>query len=185
MMMMTAGCWLRGSGGMVRRGSEAAAAMGAAGVRARTRTRLSRAHRFGRPSRTGLGTCESAGAREQGVSCGVGARAHGEKPTRCAPPPPAARAQRAPGALREAARVDELVVRAGADEEQHDGQEGLEVKERRHGCGCCSRAPTLGALLLLWQQQRCASRRAPSAPPAARALPHAIRGPLRLSCRLA
>ena len=27
----------------------------------------------------------------------------------------------APGALRQAARVDELVVRAGADEEQHDG----------------------------------------------------------------
>lgn len=39
-----------------------------------------------------------------------------------------------PGRLHEAARVDQLVVGARADEEQHHGQERLEVEERRHLC---------------------------------------------------
>lgn len=37
-----------------------------------------------------------------------------------------------PGALRKARRVDQLVIRAAADEEQHDGQERVEVEEGGH-----------------------------------------------------
>lgn len=53
-------------------------------------------------------------------------------------------AARSPLRLREASRVDQLVVGAGTDGQQHHRQERLKVKQRRHG-----RARALSLLLLL------------------------------------